>query len=122
MAQELNQNPEQLARDQIDVPLAAAGWVVQDMKALKFNADLGVAVPEYQTYTGPPVFGWKLFIDVQASTCVPSAGEMLVRQKQRHLTMGQNRRHYLTRHASPKLPVTLWPERQGNTYSKGEKR
>jgi len=25
----LNQNPEQLARDRIDVQLAAAGWVVQ---------------------------------------------------------------------------------------------
>jgi type I restriction enzyme R subunit len=48
-----NQNPEQIARDQIDNKLVEAGWFVQDKKAIDFNAGLGVAVREYQTDLGP---------------------------------------------------------------------
>jgi len=64
VAHELNQNPEQLARDQIDARLVSAGWIVQDMKALDFNAGLGIAVREYQTDTGPA--DYVLFVDRQA--------------------------------------------------------
>lgn len=49
----LNQNPEQIARDQIDAQLTAAGWVVQAKKKINFSAGLGVAVREYQTSVGP---------------------------------------------------------------------
>ena len=38
-----SQNPEQSARDRIDVMLAASGWIVQDKKAINFNAGPGVA-------------------------------------------------------------------------------
>jgi hypothetical protein len=48
-----NQNPEQIARDQIDKRLAEAGWVVQDKNAINFNAGQGIAVREYQTDVGP---------------------------------------------------------------------
>ncbi len=48
-----NQNPEQIARDQIDKKLVEAGWFVQDKKAIDFNAGLGIAVREYQTDLGP---------------------------------------------------------------------
>jgi type I site-specific restriction endonuclease len=48
-----NQNPEQIARDQIDQRLAEAGWSVQKKEALDFNAGIGVAVREYPTDTGP---------------------------------------------------------------------
>ena len=48
-----NQNPEQIARDQIDKRLAEAAWHVQNMKDLDWSAGLGVAVREYQTDTGP---------------------------------------------------------------------
>ena len=53
MPRNLNQNPEQVARDQIDDRLRAAGWHVQDKNAVDFNAGLGIAIREYQTDIGP---------------------------------------------------------------------
>lgn len=44
-----NQNPEQKARDNIDAQLKLAGWVVQSVKKINFNAGPGIAVHEYQT-------------------------------------------------------------------------
>ncbi len=49
----LNQNPEQLARDEIDRQLLACGWVVQHKKEINLSASQGVAVREYQTDIGP---------------------------------------------------------------------
>jgi type I restriction enzyme R subunit len=48
-----NQNPEQIARDQIDRHLVQAGWIVQDRNAIDFSAGPGIAVREYQTDIGP---------------------------------------------------------------------
>jgi hypothetical protein len=48
-----NQTPEQKARDNIDQMLKAAGWKVQDKKAINFSAGPGIAVKEYQTDIGP---------------------------------------------------------------------
>ena len=45
--------PEQLARQKIDQLLTAAGWVVQDVNSINFNASLGIAVREFQTLSGP---------------------------------------------------------------------
>lgn len=59
-----NQNPEQIARDQIDKQLLAAGWIVQDKKKINLTAGLGVAVREYQTDVGPADYA--LFVDKQA--------------------------------------------------------
>ncbi|MBX3629078.1 MAG: DEAD/DEAH box helicase family protein [Nitrosomonas sp.] len=59
-----NQNPEQRARDQIDKLLTAAGWVVQDKKAINFNTGHGIAVREYQTDIGPADYA--LFVDKRA--------------------------------------------------------
>jgi type I restriction enzyme, R subunit len=56
--------PEQLARQQIDAQLIASGWVVQDKKAINFNAGPGIAVREYQTDVGPA--DYVLFVDKQA--------------------------------------------------------
>ena len=60
----VNQNPEQLARDQIDVNLAEAGWHVQNMKGLDWSAGQGIAVREYATDTGPA--DYVLFVDKRA--------------------------------------------------------
>ena len=49
----MNQNPEQLARDEIDKPLIACGWVIQDKKTFNLAAGLGVAIREFQTSVGP---------------------------------------------------------------------
>jgi type I restriction enzyme R subunit len=45
--------PEAKARQTIDERLAAAGWTVQDMKALNLGVGLGVAVRECPTDSGP---------------------------------------------------------------------
>ena len=45
-----NQNPEQIARDQIDKQLLACGWVVQSKSKINLSENLGVAVREYQTF------------------------------------------------------------------------
>jgi len=48
-----NQNPEQIARDNIDRQLIACGWLVQDKVTLNLRAGIGVAVKEYLTDVGP---------------------------------------------------------------------
>ena len=57
----MNQNPEQLARDNIDKQLLACGWVIQDKKQVNLSAGPGVAIREYQTETGPA--DYILFVD-----------------------------------------------------------
>lgn len=56
-----NQNPEQLARDQIDTELIRCGWVIQHKSKINLSASLGVAVQEYQTDIGPA--DYVLFVD-----------------------------------------------------------
>ena len=56
--------PEARAREAIDHRLAAAGWVVQDHKALNLGAGQGVAVREYPTDSGPA--DYVLFVQRQA--------------------------------------------------------
>jgi type I restriction enzyme R subunit len=59
-----NQNPEQVARDKIDVLLQEAGWVVQHTKKIDFGAGFGIAVREHQTDAGPA--DYVLFVDKRA--------------------------------------------------------
>ncbi len=61
---EINQNPEQIARDKIDELLRSSGWVVQSKSELNPMASLGVAVREYQTDIGPA--DYVLFVDGNA--------------------------------------------------------
>ena len=49
----MNQNPEQIARDEIDKQLIASGWVIQNKTQINLAANVGVAVREYQTNVGP---------------------------------------------------------------------
>lgn len=57
----INQNPEQIARDNIDKQLILCGWIIQDKKKINFAAGTGIAVREYQTDIGPA--DYVLFID-----------------------------------------------------------
>ncbi|TGL87119.1 hypothetical protein EHQ68_11195 [Leptospira congkakensis] len=57
----VNQNPEQIARDQIDIQLGQAGWIIQNLNKINLNAGMGVAVREYQTDVGP--VDYLLFVD-----------------------------------------------------------
>ena len=56
-----NQNSEQIARDQIDAQLMAAGWAVQDKQSMDPNVGEGQAVREYTTDVGPA--DYMLFVD-----------------------------------------------------------
>jgi type I restriction enzyme R subunit len=56
-----NQNPEQIARDNIDKQLTECGWIIQKKKQINLSAGLGVAVTEYQTEIGPA--DYVLFVD-----------------------------------------------------------
>lgn len=49
----MNQTPEQIARDKIDIALRQCGWVIQGKKQINLDAGIGVAVREYQTDIGP---------------------------------------------------------------------
>lgn len=57
----MNQNPEQIARDNIDKQLIACGWVIQSKSKINLNEDIGVAIREYQTDVGPA--DYVLFVD-----------------------------------------------------------
>ncbi|HRK98440.1 MAG TPA: type I restriction-modification enzyme R subunit C-terminal domain-containing protein [Alphaproteobacteria bacterium] len=61
---ELNQNPEQKARDKIDDLLRESGWVVQHAKKFDFSAGAGIALREYQTDVGP--VDYALFVNQKA--------------------------------------------------------
>ena len=56
-----NQNPEQIARDQIDKQLTACGWLIQGLKKVNLHAGIGVAIKEYLTDVGPA--DYVLFVD-----------------------------------------------------------
>lgn len=56
-----NQNPEQIARDQIDKQLTACGWTIQSIKKVNLHVGIGVAVKEYLTDVGPA--DYVLFVD-----------------------------------------------------------
>lgn len=56
-----NQNPEQIARDNIDKQLTACGWIIQSIKQVNLNSGLGIAVKEYLTDVGP--VDYLLFVD-----------------------------------------------------------
>ena len=56
-----NQNPEQIARDQIDKQLTACGWLIQSIKKINLHVGIGVAVKEFQTDVGPA--DYVLFVD-----------------------------------------------------------
>jgi type I restriction enzyme R subunit len=60
----INQNPEQKARDNIDVLLMKAGWIVQSTKGINLNVGHGQAIREYQTDVGPA--DYVLFVDKKA--------------------------------------------------------
>lgn len=46
---DINQNPEQIVRDKIDILLRGAGWAIQSKDKINLGEKLGVAIREYQT-------------------------------------------------------------------------
>lgn len=68
-----NQNPEQIARDEIDRQLKAAGWDIQDKKSINLHSAFGVAVREFQTDIGPADYA--LFVDGKAVGVIEAKAE-----------------------------------------------
>lgn len=68
-----NQNPEQIARDEIDRQLKAAGWDIQDKKSINLHSALGVAVREFQTDIGPADYA--LFVGGKAVGVIEAKAE-----------------------------------------------
>lgn len=58
----MNQNPEQIARDNIDSALTRSSWVIQDKDKINLNAALGVVVRYYLTQDGKET-DYVLFVD-----------------------------------------------------------
>lgn len=75
MSPDINQDPEQIARDRIDQRLRMAGWHVQDKDGMDFSVGLGVAVREYQTDVGPA--DYVLFVDRRAAGVVEAKQDNL---------------------------------------------
>lgn len=61
MTDNINQNPEQIARDRIDKMLTDPEWTVQSKNKVDLSASQGVAVREYMTDVGPA--DYVLFVD-----------------------------------------------------------
>lgn len=83
-----NQNPEQIARDQIDQRLAASGWLVQSYKHKNIAAGVGVAIREYPTDTGPA--DYILFVNRKAVGVIEAKREeegvrLTMRDKQQQI-------------------------------------
>lgn len=69
----VNQNPEQIARDNIDKQLNACGWIIQGIKQVNLNAGMGVAVKEYLTDVGPA--DYVLFVDGKPCSVIEAKRE-----------------------------------------------
>jgi type I restriction enzyme, R subunit len=59
----INQNPEQIGRDNIYRQLNACGWLIQDKKRLNLSAGIGVAMREYSTVIGQAEYVMFVHID-----------------------------------------------------------
>ncbi len=62
----MSPTPEQNARQQIDVALEAAGWIIQDRAAMNIGAGLGVAVREFRMAPGHGFADYLLFVGGKA--------------------------------------------------------
>lgn len=60
-------NPEEQARQQIDRLLTAAGWAVQDFKAVNPHAARGVAIREFQLNPDNGCADYSLYVDGRAA-------------------------------------------------------
>lgn len=103
MTENINQNPEQKARDNIDKMLVEAGWVVQSKKKVDLSAAKGVAVREYQTDAGPA--DYVLFVDRKPVGIIEAKreeqGEKLTVVEDQGVTYASSKLKYLNNDALP---------------------
>lgn len=83
-----NQNPEQIARDNIDQQLISCGWVIQSIKQVNLNAGIGVAVKEYVTDVGPA--DYVLFVEGKPCGVIEAKREEEGHRMSVHETQGED--------------------------------
>ena len=72
---DINQNPEQIARDKIDQMLQLSGWLVQSKDNVNLSAGIGVALRETNTESGSA--DYILFINSKAVGVIEAKAEDL---------------------------------------------
>lgn len=91
-----NQNPEQIARDNIDKQLTACGWIIQSIKQVNLNAGLGIAVKEYFTDVGPVDF--LLFVEGKPCGVIEAKREEEGHRINVHENQGEEYAHAKLKH------------------------
>lgn len=92
----LNQNPEQVARDNIDKQLVACGWVIQSIKKINLNASIGIAIREYPTDVGPS--DYVLFVDSKPCGVIEAKREEEAYRLSVHEVQGEFYAHASLKH------------------------
>jgi len=69
-------HPEELARENIDAALVAAGWVIQDRDKMNVAAGLGVAIREFKTDAG--FADYLLYVDKKPAGVIEAKKEGVV--------------------------------------------
>lgn len=91
-----NQNPEQIARDNIDKQLTACGWIIQGVKQVNLNAGLGIAVKEYFTDVGP--VDYLLFVEGKPCGVIEAKREEEGHRINVHENQGEEYAHAKLKH------------------------
>ncbi len=91
-----NQNPEQIARDNIDKQLTACGWTIQGIKQVNLNAGLGIAVKEYITDVGP--VDYLLFVEGKPCGVIEAKREEEGHRINVHENQGEEYAHAKLKH------------------------
>jgi type I restriction enzyme R subunit len=91
-----NQNPEQIARDNIDKQLTACGWIIQSIKQVNLNAGLGIAVKEYFTDVGP--VDYLLFVEGKPCGVIEAKREEEGHRINVHENQGEEYAHAKLKH------------------------
>ncbi|GIV33823.1 MAG: type III restriction endonuclease subunit R [Chitinophagales bacterium] len=103
MTENINQNPEQKARDNIDRMLVDAGWQVQVKNKVDLSAGKGIAVREYQTDAGPA--DYVLFVDRKPVGVIEAKreeeGERLTMVEDQSSTYARSKLKYLNNDPLP---------------------
>ena len=91
-----NQNPEQIARDNIDKQLTACGWIIQSIKQVNLNSGLGIAVKEYFTDVGP--VDYLLFVEGKPCGIIEAKREEEGHRINVHENQGEEYAHAKLKH------------------------
>jgi type I site-specific restriction endonuclease len=77
----LNQNPEQIARDKIDTELIRCGWIIQGKKQINILPSIGIAVKKIKTDIGPVDYDYILFVDKKPVVIIEATAMVRVTHK-----------------------------------------